>query len=195
TLALFKAHIAEALEPAVDRHGGRVVKTMGDGVLAEFASAVEALQCAVEFQRTMARRNLAAPAPMLFRVAVNAGDVLLEGGDVFGDAVNLTARLEAVAPPGGVCVSERVREDADGRLDLRFEDTGLHALRNIARPVRVFRVQLESVGEVAPPTLALPDKPSIAVLPFENMSADPAQEYFADGVTEDVISALSRWRW
>jgi len=168
---------------------------MGDGVLAEFASAVEALQCAVDFQRAMAQRNHAATSPMAFRIGVNAGDVVLENGDVFGDTVNVTARLEALAPPGGICVSERVREDADGRTDLTFEDTGIHTLKNIARPVRVFRVRLDDTSPAAHSALALPDKSSIAVLPFQNMSNDAAQEYFVDGVTEDIISALSRWRW
>ena len=195
TLSLFKTHMRDAFDPAVAAHGGRIVKTMGDGVLAQFASAVEALQCAVDFQRTMAERNHEAAAPMAFRVGVNAGDVVIEGGDVFGDTVNVTARLEALAPPGGICVSERVREDADGRTNLTFEDTGVHSLKNIARPVRVFRVRLDGLAPAAHPALALPDKPSIAVLPFQNMSTDAAQDYFVDGVTEDVISALSRWRW
>ena len=194
TLALFKAHVAEVLAPAVAAHGGRIIKTLGDGVLAEFPSSVEALLCAVEFQRAMGSRNASAATPMTFRVGVNAGDVVLEGGDVFGDTVNVTARLEALAPPGGICVSERVREDLHGRADLSFEDTGPQRLKNIERAVRVFRVHLDAPPHERP-TLVLPDKPSIAVLPFQNMSGDPAQEYFADGVTEDIITALSRWRW
>jgi TolB-like protein/Tfp pilus assembly protein PilF len=194
TLALFKAHLAEALAPGVATHGGRIIKTLGDGVLAEFRSSVEALLCAVEFQRAMALRNAGAATAMMFRVGVNAGDVVLEGGDVFGDTVNVTARLEALAPPGGICVSERVREDLQGRADLSFEDTGPQRLKNIERPVRVFRVRLDALANERP-TLLLPDKPSIAVLPFQNMSGDASQEYFADGVTEDIITALSRWRW
>lgn len=196
TLKMFKAHLAEALAPAVSGHGGRIIKTVGDGVLAEFASSVEALLCAVEFQRAMAQRNDAAGPAMMFRIGVNAGDVVSEDGDVFGDAVNVTARLEALAPPGGICVSERVREDALGRnTNLVFEDTGAHQLKNIERPVRVFRVQMDAAPFVAGPALALPDKPSIAVLPFQSMSDDAAQDYFADGVTEDIITALSHWHW
>lgn len=194
TLAQFTAHVSEALAPTVVRHGGRIVKTMGDGVLAEFPSTVAALVCAVEFQQAMAERNRSAPAPMSFRVGVNAGDVVCEGGDVFGDAVNVAARIEAIAPPGGVCVSERVREDALGRVDFAFEDAGPQKLKNIDRPVRVFRVQIDGLAPQRP-ALALPDKPSVAVLPFDNLSGDPTQEYFADGVTEDIITALSRWRW
>jgi TolB-like protein/Tfp pilus assembly protein PilF len=144
----------------------------------------------------MAARNEAAPkhARMEFRVGVNAGDAVLEGGDVFGEVVNLAARLQEAAQPGGVCVSARVREDAQGRADIAFEDAGEQRLKNIDRPIRVFRVRLDGPA-AARPSLALPDKPSIAVLPFNNMSDDPSQEYFADAVSEDIISALSRWRW
>ncbi|MGD9980027.1 MAG: adenylate/guanylate cyclase domain-containing protein [Hyphomonadaceae bacterium] len=192
TLSRFSASIEDALSPLVGEHGGRIVKTMGDGVLAEFASAVSALLCAVGFQRAMVERNAGLEQPMLFRVGVNAGDAVLRDGDVFGDAVNLAARLQQLCEPGGVCVSQRVREDALGRAELAFEDMGEQSLKNINRPVRVYRVRLD---EPARPLLTLPDKPSIAVLPFENLSGDKDQEYFADGVSEDVISALSRWRW
>ncbi|HET9231174.1 MAG TPA: adenylate/guanylate cyclase domain-containing protein [Vitreimonas sp.] len=193
TLARFKDCI-ETLAPLLAAHRGRIIKTMGDGVLAAFASAVEALSCAVEFQRAMAARNAALPpdARMIFRVGVNAGDVIIEGDDVFGDAVALAARLEASAQPGGVCVSARVRDDARGRTDFVFEDMGERKLKNIDTSERLFRVRLDAAP--ARPAIALPDRPSIAVLPFDNMSGDE-EEYFADAVTEDIIGALSRWRW
>jgi adenylate cyclase len=193
TLARFKDCI-ELLSPMAGAHQGRIIKTMGDGVLAAFASAVEALSCAVEFQRAMAARNatLHEGERMVFRVGVNAGDAVIEGDDVFGDAVTLAARLEASAPPGGVCVSARVRDDARGRTDIVFEDMGERKLKNIDASERLFRVKLDAAP--ARPAIALPDRPSIAVLPFDNMSGDE-EEYFADAVTEDIIGALSRWRW
>ncbi len=196
TLRLFKACVAEALEPLVGEHGGRIVKTMGDGVLAEFASAVEALECAAAFQRAMAERNAPLPSPQRidFRIGIHDGDVVVENGDVFGDVVVLAERLQTMAPAGGLCISERVREDALGRVDLSFDDAGEQRLKNINRPVRAYRVHLSS-GADSGPTLDLPNKPSIAVLPFDNMSGDPEQVYFADGVTEDIITALSHWRW
>jgi adenylate cyclase len=193
TLARFKDCI-ETLTPLVGAHQGRIIKTMGDGVLAAFASAVEALSCAVEFQRAMEARN-AALAPekrMIFRVGVNAGDAVVEGDDVFGDAVTLAARLEATAPPGGVCVSARVRDDARGRTDFVFEDMGERKLKNIDANQRLFCVRLDAAPARA--AIALPDRPSIAVLPFDNMSGGE-EEYFADAITEDIIGALSRWRW
>jgi len=194
TLHQFKTSIADVLTPLARQHGGRIVKTMGDGVLVEFSSAVEAVLCAAAFQRGMTALNAAAAtdARMEFRVGVSVGDAVVEGGDVFGDVVNVAARLEKLAEPGGVCVSGRVREDALGRTDLGFEDGGEQRLKNIDRPVRIYRLR---AGGGDRPTLALPDKPSIAVLAFENLSGDKEQEYFADGVSEDIISALSRWRW
>jgi adenylate cyclase len=195
TLARFKACV-DLLAPLVKAHEGRIIKTMGDGVLAAFESAVEALTCAVEFQRAMAERNAAlTPAErMIFRIGVNAGDAVIDGEDVFGDTVTLAARLEASAPPGGVCLSARVRDDARGRTDFAFEDMGEHQLKNIDAPMRLFSIVIGAANEERGP-MALPDRPSIAVLPFENMSGDAAHEYFADAITEDVISALSRWRW
>lgn len=192
TLAAFKQSVGELLAPRAANHGGRIVKTMGDGVLVAFTSAVDALECAAEFQRAMAIHNMAAPTAMSFRIGVNAGDAVLEDGDVFGDAVAVAARIETLAEPGGVCVTARVREDARGRSDLCFEDAGEHQLKNVDRPVRIYRLRLDATEK---PALSLPDKPSIAVLPFENMSGDKSQEYFADAVSEDIISALSRWRW
>jgi adenylate cyclase len=196
TLERFNMCLADVLAPKVGAHRGRIIKTMGDGVLAAFPSTLDALSCATEFQQEMAARNAGLPKPerMLFRVGVNAGDAVLEGDDVFGDTVTLAARIETAAPPGGVCVSARVREDALGRADLVFEDMGEQQLKNIDGGVRLFRVVLDS-ADAGRGTMALPDRPSIAVLPFENMSGERADEYFPDAITEDIISALSRWRW
>src|SRR5882762_2502267 len=215
TLDGLKAIRAELIDPTVAAHRGRIVKTTGDGVLVEFASVVDALRCATEWQRAMMERTACVPPAhrIEFRIGINVGDVVVEDGDIFGDGVNVAARLEALAEPGGICVSARVQEDAAGRLDLAFEDMGEQALKNIARPVRVYRVRPESphpspplqsgegsalsarVGAAEPPALPLPDKPSIAVLPFQNMSGDPEQEYFADGMVEEIITGLSRIRW
>ena len=199
TLARLKAIRAELIDPSIAAHHGRLVKTTGDGLLVEFSSVVDALRSASEIQAGMAERN--APVPqdqrVEFRIGLNVGDVVVEDGDIFGDGVNIAARLEALAELGGICVSARVQEDAVGRLDLSFEDMGDQALKNIARPVRVYRVRDISVAPNSPssPALPLPDKPSIAVMPFANMSGDPDQEYFADGMVEEIITALSRIRW
>jgi TolB-like protein/class 3 adenylate cyclase/Tfp pilus assembly protein PilF len=203
TLGRLKALRAEVIEPKIGEHRGRLVKTTGDGLLVEFASVVDALRCAAEMQATMAEGNIALPSTRRidFRIGINMGDVVVEDGDIFGDGVNVAARLESLAEPGGICVSARMQEDAAGRLDLAFEDIGEQQLKNIARPVRVFRVRnplpypppLAGEGRVG--VLALPDKPSIAVLPFGNLSGDPEQEYFADGMVEEIITALSRIRW
>jgi adenylate cyclase len=213
TLARLKAHRRELLEPKISEHKGRIVKTTGDGVLAEFASVVDALRCAGEVQAAMTERNAAVPADsrIEFRVGVHQGDIVVEDGDIFGDGVNIAARLEGLAEPGGICVSARVQEDAAGKLGLAFEDIGEQDLKNIARPVRTYRVRPEGphpnpppragegsarsarVGAAEAPPLPLPDKPSVAVLPFTNMSGDPEQEFFADGIAEDVITALSRY--
>jgi TolB-like protein/class 3 adenylate cyclase len=199
TLSRLKALRAELIDPKIAGHHGRIVKTTGDGLLIEFASVIDALRCAAEVQAAMAEGN--APIPpdrrIEFRIGINVGDIVVEDGDIFGDGVNVAARLEGLADPGGICVSARVQEDAAGRLDLAFEDMGEQALKNIARPVRAYRV-VTAAGSAfarAPPVLPLPDKPSIAVLPFANMSGDPEQEYFADGMVEEIITALSRIRW
>src|SRR5271156_364017 len=204
TLARLKEHRRGLIDPKISEHKGRIVKTTGDGILIEFPSVVEAVACAVAVQRGMAERNAGTPEGqrIVFRVGVNLGDVIVEDGDIHGDGVNVAARLEALAEPGGVCVSGTVRDHIGDRLDLAFNDMGDQSLKNIARPVRVYRVRLggtegrtAAVSVESRPVLALPDKPSIAVLPFANMSGDPEQEYFADGMVEEIITALSRIRW
>jgi adenylate cyclase len=200
TLQGFKVIRAELIDPKIVEHHGRLVKTTGDGFLIEFSSVVDTLRCAVEVQREMAERNakIAADRRIEFRIGINVGDVVVEDGDIFGDGVNVAARLEGLAEPGGICVSARVQEDAAGKLNLAFEDFGEQQLKNIGRPVRVYRVRDTGVATKIPavPTasaLSLPGKPSVAVLPFTNMSGDSEQEFFADGIAEDVITALSRY--
>jgi TolB-like protein/class 3 adenylate cyclase len=188
----------EVIDPKIAEHHGRLVKTTGDGLLIEFASVVDALRCAKEVQQSMAGRNATAdPAARIeFRIGIHMGDVVVEDGDILGDGVNIAARLEGLAEPGGICVSARVQEDAAGKLGLTFDDMGEQRLKNIARPVRAYGIRLEQrLGEGVRPALRLPDKPSIAVLPFANLSGDPEQEYFADGMVEEIITALSRVRW
>jgi TolB-like protein/class 3 adenylate cyclase len=204
TLHRIRSIRAEVVDPRIAAHSGRLVKTTGDGLLIEFVSVVDALRCASEVQQLLAARNegTGVAERIEFRIGINVGDVVVEDGDILGDGVNVAARLEALAEPGGICVSARVQEDAAGRLDLTFADMGEQELKNIARPVRAYRV-IPTTGEGRPkaariesaPPLALPDKPSIAVLPFANMSGDPEQEYFADGMVEEIITALSRIRW
>jgi adenylate cyclase len=203
TLTRLKAHRRELIDPKIAEHRGRIVKTTGDGILVEFASVVDALRCAVELQSAMTERNTAAPpdSRIEFRVGIHQGDIVVEDGDIFGDGVNIAARLEGLAEPGGICVSARVQEDAAGRLDITFEDIREQQLKNISRPVRVFRIRVKSPLPNPPPlagegrvgVLSLPDKPSVAVLPFANLSSDPEQAFFADGIAEDVITALSRY--
>jgi len=200
TLQALKAIRAELIDPTIAAHNGRLVKTTGDGLLVEFGSVVDALRCATEVQAGMAQRNVAAPADkrIEFRIGINVGDIVVEEGDIFGDGVNVAARLEALAEPGGICVSARVQEDAAGKLELTFEDLGEKALKNIARPIRAYRIATGAVSAGAqetPAALTLPDKPSIAVLPFANMSGDPEQEYFADGMVEEITTAISRLPW
>jgi TolB-like protein len=196
TLCRLKALRAEIVDPKIAGHRGRIVKTTGDGLLVEFASVVDAVRCAADLQAGLAERNaaFAAERRIDFRIGIHQGDIVVEDGDIFGDGVNVAARLEGLAEPGGICVSARVREDALGRLDLAFEDLGEQPLKNISRPVHVFSIATDQKRAPEPP-LALPDKPSIAVLPFANMSGDPEQEYFVDGMVEEIITALSRIRW
>ena len=193
TLARFKAIRGELVDPKIDEHYGRIVKTTGDGLLAEFSSVIDALRCAIEVQAGMTERNAAVPGDrrIEWRIGINVGDIVVEDGDIFGDGVNIAARLESLAEPGGICVSARVQEDADGKLDVAFEDAGEQQLHNITRPVRVYRV---GTGVASRPSLPLPDKPSIAVLAFTNMSCDPEREFFADGISEDIITVLSKSR-
>jgi TolB-like protein/class 3 adenylate cyclase len=204
TLARLRAHRHDLIDPKIAEHKGRIVKTTGDGILIEFPSVVEAVACAVAMQQGMAERNIPVQEDqrIVFRVGVNLGDIIVEGDDIHGDGVNVAARLEGLAEPGGICISSTVRDHIGDRLDLAFDDLGEQALKNIARPLRVYRVRLAATERTptassVKPTLALnlPDKPSIAVLPFQNMSGDPEQDYFADGMVEEIITALSRIRW
>ena len=197
TLASLNLHRRELIDPSIARHRGRVVKTTGDGLLAAFASVVDAVRSAVEIQAGIAERNAAVSDDrrLVFRIGINVGDIVEQDGDIFGDGVNIASRLEGIAEPGAICVSQRVQEDASGKVDLVFEDIGEQALKNIARPIRAYRLRLEGakLPETARPP-GLPDAPSLAVLPFRTMSGDAEQGFFADGVVEDIITALSRFR-
>src|SRR5690349_13228468 len=204
TLNRLRSIRADVVDPKISDHRGRIVKTTGDGLLVEFSSVLDALRCATEWQHGVDERSAAEPGDnrIEFRIGVHQGDIVVEDGDIFGDGVNIAARLEGLAEPGGICVSARVQEDVAGRLDLTFDDLGEQSLKNIARSVRIYRVRLteaENTPESQPidrtRVLPLPDKPSIAVLPFANMSGDPEQEYFADGMVEEIITALARIRW
>jgi adenylate cyclase len=197
TLARLKALRRELVQPLIAEHQGRIVKLMGDGALCEFASVVDAVRCAVLIQQGVAEREADVPEGqrIRFRIGVNVGDVIREtDGDLYGNGVNVAARLEQLAEPGGVVVSGTAYDHLQGKLGRDLECLGEQQLKNIERPVRVYRVAGGSAVPPAPPALSLPDRPSIAVLPFDNMSADPEQEFFADGITEDLITALSRVR-
>jgi TolB-like protein/class 3 adenylate cyclase len=202
TLERLKALRRELVDPKIAEHHGRIVKTTGDGLLVEFASVVDAVRCAVETQQEMAEQNTGVGADnrIELRIGINLGDVIVEPDDLYGDGVNIAARIEALAGAGGVFVSNTVYDHVRDRLPFVFEDLGEQHVKNIARPVRVYRIRddagtAKTPSAPAPPVLPLPDKPSIAVLPFANMSGDPEQEYFADGMVEEIITALSRIRW
>jgi adenylate cyclase len=181
-------------------HRGRIFNTAGDSLVADFASAVDAVQCAVEVQDAIAKENADRPAgeQMRFRIGLHVGDIIVQGDNLFGDAVNVAARLEALAEPGGICVSGTVRDQIGTKLPLSLTDLGEQRVKNITQPIRAYRIRGDSAAINNPAadfSLSLPDKPSIAVLPFANLSGDPEQEYFADGMVEEIITALSRIRW
>jgi adenylate cyclase len=203
TLAALKTLRREVVDPKIKEHRGRIVSTTGDGLLSEFARVVDAVRCAVEVQREIAARNAGVQAErrIEFRIGINLGDIMIDENDIFGDGVNVAARLEALAEPGGICVSRVVRDQVRDKLAIPFEDMGEQQVKNIVRPVRAYRTLLTETadrpsilsGATAPRPLS--DRPSIAVLPFHNVSGDPEQEYFVDGITEDIITALSKWCW
>ena len=198
TLTRLKALRRDLIDPKIAAYAGRIVKLMGDGVLVEFGSAVDAVACAIEIQKHVRQHDtgVAEANPIQFRIGINVGDIIIEDDDIFGDGVNIAARIENVAAPGGISLSEDAWRQVQGKVAAKFIDDGEHSLKNIARPVRVYRVKLGEGSEkqLTQPTLALPDRPSIAVLPFQNMSGDAEQEYFADGIVEDIITALSRFK-
>ena len=191
-----KAHLRELVDPKIGAHRGRIVKNTGDGFLAEFASVVDAVRCATEIQRGMVDREPEVPAErqIRFRIGINLGDVIAEEDDIFGDGVNVAARLEALAEPGGICVSRVVRDQVRDKLDFAFEDLGEQQVKNIARPVHAYHIQLAQTP--APNrSLSLPDAPSLAVLPFQNMTGDAGQDYFVDGIVDEITTAISRLPW
>src|SRR6266851_5333760 len=211
TVKRLRQNRAERLDPVLAKYGGRLVKLTGDGALIEFTSAVDALSAAIEFQQAMIEANRDQPADnaLVFRMGLHLGDLIVDGDDLYGDGVNVAARLEAEAPAGGIVISRTVHEAVSGRLKATFDDLGSLALKNIERPVQAFDVKWKAADwkvattatapsiattPAADVPLSLPDKPSIAVLPFANMSGDPEQEYFTDGITEDIITELSRFR-
>jgi TolB-like protein/class 3 adenylate cyclase len=204
-LTRLKAVRKSLVDPAITTHRGRIVKTTGDGMLVEFASAVDAARCAIEVQRGMVEQNAAVPQVkrIEFRIGIHLGDIIIDDSDIFGDGVNIAARLEGIAEPGGVCISDDAQRQIRGKVDMAFEDMGPQNLKNITEPMRAWRLRINASASAAasinPPIetiqgLPLPDKPSVAVLPFQNMSGDPEQEYFADGMVEDIITALSRFK-
>jgi TolB-like protein/class 3 adenylate cyclase/Flp pilus assembly protein TadD len=198
TLARLNALRRELIDPAIAAHSGRIVKLMGDGALVEFASAVDAVACAIEIQKQLRDHDAASTEgdPIRFRIGINVGDIIIEGDDILGDGVNIAARIEGIAEPGGISISEDAWRQVQGKVAANFVDAGEQSLKNIARPVRVYRLDLvqktASASQAPRPTLGLPDKPSIAVLAFNNMSGDPEQEYFSDGISEDIITDLSK---
>ncbi len=205
TLRQLKAHRRELIDPKIIEHRGRIVKTTGDGMLVEFVSVVDAVRYAVDIQRGMAERNAGVPADnrIEFRIGINVGDIISDDNDIYGDGVNVAARLEALAEPGGILISRNVHDQVCDKLNFGFEDLGEQAVKNIARPIGVHRVSIHETAAltaakgtaVAKTEAASSERPSIAVLPFANMSGDPEQEYFADGISEDIITGLSKLRW
>ena len=204
TLSQLKAFRKTVIDPTIAAHRGRIVKTTGDGMLVEFASAVDAARCAVEVQRGVTAQNVDVPQNVRieFRIGIHVGDIIFDDNDIFGDGVNIAARLEGIAKPGGICISDDAQRQIRGKLDSLFEDMGPQNLKNIVEPMRAWRLSVDERSSVLlaldrPPAtgqpLALPDKPSIAVLPFQNMSSDSEQDYFADGIVEDIITALSHY--
>jgi adenylate cyclase len=206
TLAQLKALRKTLFDPKIAEHHGRVVKNTGDGALVEFASVVDAVRCADEIQRSVTEQNIDVPQDkrIELRIGIHVGDIIIDENDIFGDAVNVAVRLEGIAEPGGVCISDDAQRQVRGKVDIAFDDMGSQSLKNIADPIRAWRVRLGDHPRAAEPTkpaietaqlLALPDKPSIAVLPFQNMSDDAGQEHFTEGVVEEIITGLSRMRW
>jgi adenylate cyclase len=201
TLAQLKTLRKTLVDPTIATYRGRIVKTTGDGMLVEFASAVDAARCAIEIQREMAERNTGVPAELRieFRIGIHVGDIIIDDDDIFGDGVNIAARLEGIAPPGGICISDDAWRQIRGKIDVAFENIGKQALKNIAEPMNAWQIRpaegaAPTVGSVASSKtqdLSLPDKPSIVVLPFDNMSAEPGQDYLADGIVEAITAALS----
>lgn len=203
TLARLKSCRQALIDPKIGEHRGRIVKTTGDGMLVEFGSAVDAVRCAVDIQRAMAHSFVDTPQEMSiqFRIGIHVGDIIIDSDDIFGDGVNIAARLEGIAEPGGICISDDAYRQIRGKTEIAYDDMGQQSLKNISEPMRAWRAR-PAAGSSSSTTfdrpataLTLPDKPSIAVLPFTNMSGDPEQEYFADGVVEDIITALSRMTW
>jgi TolB-like protein/class 3 adenylate cyclase/tetratricopeptide (TPR) repeat protein len=206
TLAQLKTIRKALVDPTIAAHRGRIVKTTGDGMLVEFASAVDAARCAVEVQREREMQNADVPhdRKIEFRIGIHVGDIIIDDNDIFGDGVNIAARLEGIAEPGGVCISDDAQRQIRGKVNIAFEDMGPQNLKNITEPMRAWRLRIDAKPTASPlpkpsietaQPLALPDKPSIAVLPFQNMSGDPEQEYFADGMVEEITTALSRFHW
>jgi class 3 adenylate cyclase len=205
TLSRLKAIRKSLVDPAIAAHHGRIVKTTGDGMLVEFASVVDAARCAVEVQREMVGHSagVAQDLRLEFRIGIHVGDIIIDDNDIFGDGVNIAARLEGIGEAGGVCISDDAQRQIRGKVDIALDDMGPQVLKNIAEPMRAWRVRIDQASAApaiakasagSAPPLALPDKPSIAVLPFQNMSGDPEREYFADGMVEDIITALSRFK-
>ena len=196
TLAALNERRKAILEPTVREHGGRIVKVMGDGVLVEFASAVQAVSCAAEVQKQMAAANVgvAEDRRIVLRIGINLGDVMVEGGDLYGDGVNIAARLQALAEPGEIWIASNVHDQVENKLSLAYDDLGLREMKNLARPVHAYRIGPEASRPLVPDAVTVPTRASIAVLPFTNMSGDPNQQYFSDGITEDIITELSRFR-